>query len=229
MTTEGSRLERFLVSVARIASGSGLHPVALLQAIESEARRSTSEGQIANAYLIEVSPADAGTLRDSVPQLTAAAKEMLDDHRRNYGVGVVGPWSIEFAASAAVASGSVRVQGTFRLPNGNQPRTVDRRGTQVLTRQRNRVLVVEGLGRVPLRHTPFTIGRSTDCDLTLLDFSVSRQHAVIEQASNGQLLMRDLGSRNKLVVDGNTEAEVILDPGVRVTLGSTTLWLEESV
>lgn len=226
MTAEGSRLERFLVSVARVASGTGVHPVALLEAIEREARRSTSEGNIANAYLVELSPSDAGALAPSIQQLEVAAKQMLDDFRRTYRAGVVGPWSVEFAASSGVAAGEVRVQGTFRLPSTNA-RPFDPRGTQALTRQRNRSLVVEGMGRVPLRHTPFTIGRSTECDLTLLDFAVSRRHAVIEQATNGQLVMRDLGSRNRLVVDGIQADEVILDAGLRVTLGGTTLWLEE--
>lgn len=226
MTTERSRLERFLVNVARVASGSGLHPLALLQAVESEATRSTSDGQIANAYTIALAPSDAGAIGESIPQLRQAAMEMLDDHRRQYRVDVVGPWSIDFTASSSVAPGSVHVESTFRLPSTGV-RKADSRGTQVLTRQRNRALVVEGSGRIPLRHTPFTIGRSTECDLTLLDFAVSRQHAVIEQASNGQLLMRDLGSRNKLVVDGVPQDEVILDPGLRVMLGGTTLWLEE--
>lgn len=226
MTTEGSRLERFLVSVARVASGTRVHPVALLQAIETEARRTTSEGNIANAYVVELAPSDAGALSPSVPQLEAAAKQMLDDYRRTFGAGVVGPLSVEFAASSAVGAGEIRVQGTFRLPS-SAARTVDPRGTQALTRQRHRVLVVEGLGRVPLRHTPFTIGRSTECDLTVLDFAVSRRHAVVEQATNGQLVLRDLGSRNKLEVDGVLADEVILNAGLKVTLGGTTLWLEE--
>ena len=226
MTTEGSRLERFLVSVARVASGTGVHPVALLEAIEKEARRTTSEGNIANAYLVELAPADAGSLAPGIEQLKVATMRMLDEYRRTYRAGVVGPWSVEFAASSAVAAGEVRVEGTFRLPSTNT-RPVDPRGTQALTRQRNRSLVVEGVGRVPLRHTPFTIGRSTACDLTLMDFAVSRRHAVIEQATNGQLVLRDLGRRNRLLVDGVHSDEVILDAGLHVTLGGTTLWLEE--
>lgn len=227
MTAEGSRLERFLVSVARVASGTGVHPVALLEAIEREARRSTSEGNIANAYVVELAPPDAGSLAPSIEQLEVAAKQMLDDYRRTYRAGVVGPWSVEFAVSSAVAAGEVRVEGTFRLPS-TSARPIDPRGTQALTRQRNRSLVVDGTGRVPIRHTPFTIGRSTECDLTLLDFAVSRRHAVIEQATNGPLVLRDLGSRNRLVVDGVQADEVILDAGLHVTLGGTTLWLEES-
>ena len=50
---------------------------------------------------------------------------------------------------------------------------------------------------------------------------------MIEQATNGQLVLRDLGSRNRLLVDGVHSDEVILDAGLHVTLGGTTLWLEE--
>lgn len=228
MMQEGSKLERLLASVARVASGGGVHPIAVLQAIEEEARRSTSNGQIANAYDVELAPSDAGMLAASIAQLSEAAAEALEAYRAAAGASVVGSWTIDFAASASVAPGDIRVRSTFRLPRNAVERAPDRRGTEALKRQRNLVIVVEGAGRVPFRHTPFTIGRSTDCDLTLLDLAVSRRHAVITQASNGQLVMRDLGSRNRLLVGETPNDEVILEPGIRVTLGGTTLWLEQT-
>ena len=228
MTTEGSRLERFLVSVARVASGSGLHPLAILQAVESAARRSTSEGHIANAYLVELNPADAGAAGENLDEFTASLVRMLDDYRRTHRVSTTGPWVIEWGASGAVTPGTVAVVESFRTRSAGAARPVEPNVTQVITRQRGKVLAVEGAGRVPLTHTPFVIGRGTGCDLTIMDLSISRKHAVIEQAPNGQLLIRDLGSRNKLVCAGATGDEFVLLPGMRVTLGSTTLWLEEA-
>ena len=228
MTTEGSRLERFLVSVARVASGSGLHPLAILQAVESAARRSTSDGNIANAYLVELNPADARVAGENLAELKASLVRMLDDYRHTQRVGTTGPWVIEWGASSAVTPGSVSVAASFRTASQASARPVQPRETQVITRQRGKSLVVEGAGRVPLTHTPFVIGRAAGCDLTIVDFAMSRRHAVIEQASNGQLLIRDLGSRNRLVSDGVVGSEFILHPGIRVTLGSTTLLLEEA-
>ncbi len=47
----------------------------------------------------------------------------------------------------------------------------------------------------------FTIGRASDCDITLSDRQVSRHHAQIERDEDGYLL-RDLGSKNGTYVNG---------------------------
>ena len=227
MTAEKPRFERFLAGAARLATGSGLHPLMLLQAVEAEAERSVSDGKMANAYLVQLAPGDAGEVAGAIGQLSRAIVQMLEERLRAGGLQTVGPLTAEFAAFSAVPPGTVLVEAAFRLPSEASPQRGNLRPTQALKRQRNRSLFVEGTGRVPLRHTPFTVGRATDCDLVLLDFAVSRRHAVIEEASNGQLVIRDLGSRNKLVVEGAAADEVILDPGLHVTLGGTTLWLEE--
>lgn len=229
MTTEGSRLERFLVSVARVASGSGLHPLLVLQAVETEARRTTSEGRIANAYTVELNPGDAGAFAGGTAEMSRAVISMLADHCRASGLTTLGPLDVEFAASSTVPSGTVRVQSAFRAPTVASGRAIDGRQTQAITRQRNKWVVIDGVGRAAMRHTPFVIGRSPECDLTVADFSVSRRHAVIDQASNGQFFIRDLGSRNRIVCDGVTGDEFAIETGQVVTLGSTRLWLEEDV
>ena len=227
MTGDKPRLERFLAGAARLATGSGLHPLMLLQAVEAAAERSVSDGKMANAYVIQLAPGDAGEIAGATGQLSQAIVSILEERQRTDGLRTLGPLAVEFAASSAVAPGRVLVETMFRLPSEASQQRGNLRPTQALKRQRNRSLFVEGTGRVPLRHTPFTIGRATDCDLVLLDFAVSRRHAVIVEASNGQLLLRDLGSRNKLIVNGAATDEVVLDAELRVSLGGTTLWLEE--
>lgn len=71
-----------------------------------------------------------------------------------------------------------------------------------------------------------TLGRSRACDVALEDDQVSRQHARIEQRQ-GELRIRDLGSRNGTRVNGRRiTAEVALLDGDRIQLGTSTARVE---
>ncbi len=227
MTAESTPLERFLLGAARIATGSTLHPVAILQAVENAARASVSDGMVANVYVVEMNPADAGQFAPGLEPLRNAVDQMLEELRVANHLETLSHWDVDFAASARIPAGTVRIVTTFRNEPRHSMSEISTRNTEALTRQKGKFIVVEGVGRVRLSHTPFLIGRSPKCDLTLSDLSVSRTHARIEQTSTGQLLVRDLGSRNKLLVDGESVEQVTLLPGVRVTLGSTTFSLAE--
>lgn len=67
--------------------------------------------------------------------------------------------------------------------------------------------------------SPFTIGRSSDCDLCIPNAQVSRQHAVLELAEDGTYL-RDLGSRHGTWRNGQQVDRVRLYSGDRITLGT---------
>jgi CheY-like chemotaxis protein len=69
---------------------------------------------------------------------------------------------------------------------------------------------------------PFVIGRDTDCDLRLLDPSISRRHCRLDW-QDGRLTIEDLGSRNGTLVDGHriTDASPISE--------GDSIWLAGSV
>lgn len=69
------------------------------------------------------------------------------------------------------------------------------------------------------------LGRSPECDLVLEDDSVSRRHALVERQGQ-DLLIRDLGSANGLVMAGRRVESAILQPGQAVMLGEVELTLE---
>lgn len=73
--------------------------------------------------------------------------------------------------------------------------------------------------RAPVRDG-LTIGRK-DGDLVVKDPKMSVQHARIEWRENEWLLV-DLGSSNKIKVDGQRYGEVVVYPGLQFTVGSTT-------
>lgn len=70
------------------------------------------------------------------------------------------------------------------------------------------------------------VGRSPSCEIPLKDDQVSRKHALIS-VHEGQVRLKDLGSRNGTLVNGERiSGEVVLQPGDRVRVGSTTALFE---
>lgn len=81
------------------------------------------------------------------------------------------------------------------------------------------LLVHDKAGRIAsyaLGTEPFHIGRGDENDVVLADASVSKVHAVIEQGERG-FVLRDLGSRNGIFVDGE---RAIGDDPIEVGLGT---------
>jgi ABC-type multidrug transport system ATPase subunit/pSer/pThr/pTyr-binding forkhead associated (FHA) protein len=68
-----------------------------------------------------------------------------------------------------------------------------------------------------------TVGRTADNDVVVNDVRVSRHHARLDRRADGWLL-RDLGSRNGVVVNGVLAAtEAVVTDGDRLTFGGTDL------
>ncbi len=69
-------------------------------------------------------------------------------------------------------------------------------------------------------HYPFTIGRDKKNDLVLDDLYVAGSHCEIVE-ENGALLVRDLGSANKIFADGETVSRYILRDQVNFYIGGS--------
>lgn len=86
-----------------------------------------------------------------------------------------------------------------------------------------RIEIVEGTLK-GLRHTiskGTRIGR-TRGEVVIDDAKISSLHAEVEEDSNGNLLLTDLGSSNGIVVNNNRVNRVAMMPGLVFTLGRTT-------
>ncbi|HET6881926.1 MAG TPA: FHA domain-containing protein [Pirellulales bacterium] len=68
---------------------------------------------------------------------------------------------------------------------------------------------------------PAMIGRSRDADVTVSHASVSRHHCLIFEL-DGALVVRDNGSLNGTVIDGERIKESLLKPGQSLTIGPLT-------
>jgi transcriptional regulator with GAF, ATPase, and Fis domain len=69
---------------------------------------------------------------------------------------------------------------------------------------------------------PISVGSAADNTLVLADPTVSRHHAEVLSVQEG-FLVRDLGSTNGTMLDGNRVKEAFISPGCRLKFGSTTL------
>lgn len=78
----------------------------------------------------------------------------------------------------------------------------------------------------PIGAASLFIGRSGQCDVTVNDPTVSRRHCEI-YAQNGSIHLRDLGSSNLTLVNGQPVKSTQIQPGNRITVGTAHFILEE--
>ena len=71
-----------------------------------------------------------------------------------------------------------------------------------------------------------TIGRAPECDISLADTKISRQHAEFD-ATGPMPRVTDLGSRNGILVNGRKVGAADLVPGDVVTVGDASIRFEE--
>lgn len=79
-----------------------------------------------------------------------------------------------------------------------------------------------GARQVHLSHTPFTVGRASNCDLVLDEAPVSRLHAVLELVA-GNFQVRDHDSHNGTFVNGRRVQTQALANGDELRLGPCVL------
>lgn len=72
-----------------------------------------------------------------------------------------------------------------------------------------------------------TLGRHPDNSIQVLDRIVSKEHARITLAPNGRWVVRDAGSLNGTLVNGERIGEAVLNDGDRIQLGNTTFAFAE--
>lgn len=89
-----------------------------------------------------------------------------------------------------------------------------------------RLLIVSGImlgHQIEVFDVPVTIGRATECTLSLPYPAVSRTHCRIFQ-NDGQVWIEDLGSTNKTYVNGHAiTGKVLLNDGDQIGVGNSAL------
>jgi general secretion pathway protein E len=81
------------------------------------------------------------------------------------------------------------------------------------------------LQRLPVGDDPLTVGRMSNNTIVISDDMASRNHCVIERTLDGHLQVRDLGSKNGTLVNGQRVQKHVLNDGDEIRIGKVTLRL----
>jgi hypothetical protein len=204
--------------------GTALHPLEIIQAVRVAVRATRSDGKVANDIHIALHPDDHDRFHLDFDRLTAQVGRVLDGLEQREHLTRIGDRRVRFESSAIAAAGLPLVTARF-TDTAHRASPSAAGATRKLARHSDAVLVFADGSRVAVTHTPFTIGRGPANDLVLADMAVSLRHVEIASTDAG-FEIRDLGSRNGVMVDGVKIEKAQLAPGVEITLGATALRLE---
>lgn len=83
--------------------------------------------------------------------------------------------------------------------------------------------------RITVDAEPMNVGRAPDCEISIPDDEVAQKHALLEHKPDGGLQLRDLGTMNKVLVNGREVRESRLKHGDMVEIGRTRFLVQAVV
>jgi hypothetical protein len=181
-----------------------------------EARTQSDDGRMRAPalYRVYVNPVDYARLAGHRVYLQDEWGSLLRHVAQRVGIAFSadGP-SVEMIEDSGVVSGGIEIRVGSDTPE--QPIYVLRLRTGAPP---NAPFAIAGATRV---------GRSRECDIFLVDPSVSRVHALLD-VREGQLVVRDAGSTNGTFVNGERVQLRALQPGDCVAFGKTEMLVEQA-
>jgi hypothetical protein len=226
------RLDRIVNGSFSKAFKSEVQPVelgaALQQEIDNQAHTITGQTVVPNIFIIELGSIDHQRLEPYFETLGAELAGLADAYANEQRYTKVDSALVTFDVDAELETGVFRIRSTAaKRPEGVSvvPR-VDQDSTPQVP-----------MGTFSSDSTPYltsitgeefkitqsitNIGRGDEADIQIDDTSVSRLHCAIVLGS--EVLIRDLGSTNGTVVDGNRASESVLRDGSIIKIGNITL------
>ena len=223
-------LDRFERGVERVVNGafarafkSEVQPVELASALRREADTTAAvvgpdRTLVPNAYTVELGPSDHELLESWGDQLSGELTSALTDHARSQRYSFPGPVTIALSRDEDLATGVFRVRSA-RVRGGIAP------GTTANATVSHPVLDIDGR-LYQLTSNITSLGRDATCEVVLDDPGASRRHAEIK-VDGERILVRDLGSTNGTLVDGQRLGDgsrvAQVGDGSTVSIGSTTI------
>jgi hypothetical protein len=203
-------LERAVNTAFAKTFKSGVQPVELTAALRREVDTKASVVArdrilVPNVFTVSMARADYDRICDMGATLMDELIRQLTKHAASQGYQFSGPIQISLESSDALSIGLLSV--TSESVTGS----VSWAG----------VLDIDGR-RHALRRGRTVIGRGTDADITVNDFSISRKHIeVIWDGSRAQA--NDLGSTNGSLLNGRKLTTSALESGATIEMGSTRI------
>jgi hypothetical protein len=165
-----------------------------------------------NAFVVHIDPTDRERFVEIEDHLCRELADAAREHARDEGYSFLGPVEVELETDERLHTGSFRIDARLREgPSGTGA------GSLLLPNNDRYVLAAE----------PITIGRSPDCDITIVDSNVSRRHAEIQPRGDGFVVI-DLESTNGTRVNGVRVTERELQDGDELAFGNTRMIFQAS-
>lgn len=222
-----NRLESMISGVFARAFRSAVQPVEISAALEREVDNnaqilSRDRRLVPNDFHVELSRSDLDRLGPYATTLAQEMAESLRDHADRQSYVFPGPVQITFDLAEDLPTGRLRVRSRAQAKvTSNATHTQVGRATAYLD--------INGT-RHPLSPPGATVGRGTDADVRINDPGVSRRHIEFRVATGPAeegypiwVSVRDLGSTNGMLVDGQKVAQSPVDDGTTVRIGNTTM------
>lgn len=215
------RLESMISGVFARAFRSAVQPVEIAAALQRECDNnaqvlSRQRRLVPNDFHVELSATDLERLKPFDTALVDDLTQQLRDYADEQGYVFPGPVGIDFEPATDLTTGRFRIRSDAKAEvSGNASDTRLTRATAYVE--------VNG-SRHPLDST-IVVGRGTDADLRINDPGVSRRHVEfrIKPGPIPQIEVRDLGSTNGMLVDGQRMTSALADDGTQVQIGHTTM------
>ncbi len=165
-----------------------------------------------NSFTVHISTDDHDSFADIADTLCRELCDAAREHARDESYGFLGPVEVELVVDPGQRTGTFAVDARLREGPG---------GTGAGS------LMLPTGERYVLREGTVTVGRLPECDITVVDPNVSRQHAEIHARGDGFVVV-DLGSTNGTRVNGVRVSERELHDGDELGFGNVRLTFQAS-
>jgi hypothetical protein len=165
-----------------------------------------------NAFVVSVSPEDRDRFDEIEQHLCRELADAAREHARDERYTFLGPVEVEFSTDDRLRTGSFRIDARMRVGASGV-------GAGSLLLPTN--------DRYVLSDHPVVIGRSPECDITIVDSNVSRRHAEVQPRGEAFVVV-DLGSTNGTRVNGVRVDERELNDGDELAFGNTRMIFQAS-
>jgi len=236
------RLEQLVNGTFARAFKAEVQPVEVAAAIQREIDdRAAVVGRgrtvVPNTFTVELSAHDFERLMTYRAPMTAELAELVRTYSDDQGYTLLGDVEVGFDRDEELETGIFRVRSEAKgavtaVPSRPEPvpspalapppapvSAAPAAWTKPVIAAAAR-LVIRGTA-YPLARTSTVLGRGTDVDIRVEDPGVSRRHCEVITAP--EPMVRDLGSTNGTLVNGQRVGQALLVDGDRLQIGSTEL------
>ena len=219
-----------------------MQPVELARKLAKEMDSHKTAGvarvYVPNEYTVYLSGRDRSRLEGYERSLEQELSGYLLEHARRRNYDLLTRPTVSFETDERLRLGEFGIQTRLVKPpahEGDSPSQGEEGHTMVYSAVRDAPAPPSGRAEVATRAVVslddrryvlegprVTIGRAKDADCVLRDPNVSRHHAELKRAPDGEWTIADLGSTNGVKVNDRRVRSTRLSAGDRVTLGTTT-------